>query len=42
VNGYVEKADANFVGGLSYDAIGNTSITIGPYPQTLADIDKLA
>lgn len=32
VNGIVEKADANFVGGMSFDKIGNTGITIGPYP----------
>ena len=32
VNGHVEKADANFVGGLSFDKIGTTGIFIGPYP----------
>jgi len=32
VNGHVEKADANFVGGLSFDKIGDTGIFIGPYP----------
>ena len=33
VNGHIEMADANFVGGLSFDKIGNTGIFIGPYPQ---------
>ena len=32
VNGHVEKADANFVGGLTFDKIGDTGIYIGPYP----------
>lgn len=32
VNGVINKADANFVGGLSFDKIGDTSIFIGPYP----------
>ena len=39
VNGVVIKADANFVCGMSFDKIDDTSITIGPYPQTLDDID---
>lgn len=41
MNGVVEKADANFVGGMSFDKIGDTCITIGPYPQILSDIDTL-
>jgi hypothetical protein len=32
VNGHIEKGDANFVGGLSFDKIGATGIFIGPYP----------
>jgi hypothetical protein len=32
VNGHVEKADANFVGGLTFDKIGDLGIHIGPYP----------
>lgn len=32
VNGHIEKADANFVGGLTFDKIGETGIFIGPYP----------
>jgi hypothetical protein len=32
INGHVEKADANFVGDLKFDKIGNTSIYLGPYP----------
>jgi hypothetical protein len=38
VNGLINKADANFVGGLSFDQIGDTGIFIGPYPQIEADI----
>jgi protein-tyrosine phosphatase len=37
VNGHVEKADANFVGGLTFEEIGDTKIWIGPYPQIEAD-----
>lgn len=33
VNGHVEKVDANFVGGLTFDKINDTGIHIGPYPQ---------
>jgi hypothetical protein len=29
VNGHVEKTDANFVGSLNFDAIGETNILIG-------------
>ena len=32
VNGHIEKVDANFVGGLSFDQIGDSGIFIGPYP----------
>jgi hypothetical protein len=32
VNGLVDKADGNFVGGLSFDEIMETNIYIGPYP----------
>ena len=41
VNGTIDKADANFVGSMSFDKIDETGIFIGPYPQTLADIDTL-
>ena len=41
VNGHIEKADANFVGSMTFDKIGNTSISLGQYPQTVADCDKL-
>lgn len=37
VNGHVEKADGNFVGGLTFDQIGETNIYIGPYPQLEKD-----
>jgi hypothetical protein len=30
-------ADANFVGGLTFDQIGKTGIYIGPYPQLEED-----
>jgi hypothetical protein len=32
VNGQLSKVDANFVGGLTFDKIGETNIFIGPYP----------
>ena len=41
VNGFVNKADANFVGDLYFDQIGKTKIWLGPYPQTPEDIEKL-
>ena len=37
VNGHIEMADANFVGGLTFDQIGQTGIYIGPYPQLEED-----
>jgi hypothetical protein len=42
VNGFIDKADANFVGSLSFDKIGETGIFIGQYPQTEDDVLKLA
>mmetsp|Transcript_10582 Transcript_10582/g.17763 ORF Transcript_10582/g.17763 Transcript_10582/m.17763 type:complete len:292 (-) Transcript_10582:483-1358(-) len=41
VNGHVEMSDANFVGGLNFDRIGNTDIFLGPYPQTEEDVVRL-
>lgn len=41
VNGHVEKADANFVGGLTFEEIGNTKIFIGPYPQIEEDTETM-
>ncbi len=32
VNGHIEKIDANFVGTMKFDKIGDTPISIGPYP----------
>ena len=32
VNGHIEKADANFVGSLNFDKIGETGIFLGQYP----------
>jgi hypothetical protein len=42
VNGHVEMSDANFVGGLTFDKIGNTNIFIGPYPQIEEDTQAMA
>lgn len=42
VNGHIEKADANFVGGMTFDKIGDTGIFLGPYPQTEADTEVLS
>lgn len=41
INGHVEKADANFVGGLSFDKIGETGVLIGPYPQLEEDTELM-
>lgn len=41
VNGHIEKADANFVGSLNFDKIGDTGIFLGQYPQTEEDVAKL-
>lgn len=32
VNGFINKADANFVGGLTFDKINGIKTFIGPYP----------
>ena len=32
VNGHIEKADANFVGSMTFNQIGNTSTSLGQYP----------
>ncbi|TNV80136.1 hypothetical protein FGO68_gene1 [Halteria grandinella] len=37
----IDKADANFVGGLFFSKIGDTGIYIGPYPQTQDDAKAL-
>ncbi|TNV81787.1 hypothetical protein FGO68_gene572 [Halteria grandinella] len=37
----IDKADANFVGGLTFNKIGDTGIYIGPYPQTHDDAKAL-
>jgi hypothetical protein len=41
VNGHIEKADANFVGGLTFDKIGETGIFLGPYPQLEQDTSTM-
>lgn len=41
VNGHIEKHDANFVGGLTFDKIGETGLFIGPYPQSEEDTETL-
>ena len=42
VNGKIEKADANFVGGLFFNKIGDTGIFIGPYPQIEDDVKTMS
>lgn len=42
MNGHVEKVDANFVSGMTFDKIGDTGIFIGPYPQTEIDVETLS
>lgn len=42
VNGHIEKSDANFVGDLSFQSIGEENIFIGPYPMTEDDIEAMA
>jgi len=42
VNGYINKSDANFVGGLSFDKIADLGIFIGPYPQIEEDVITMA
>ena len=42
VNGFINKTDANFVGGLSFDKINDTNIFIGPYPQIEDDVKIMA
>ena len=42
VNGEIYKGDANFVGGMSFDQIGDTGIFLGPYPMDTDDITILA
>jgi hypothetical protein len=41
VNGLINKADANFVGGLSFDKINDTGLFIGPYPQLEQDVEAM-
>lgn len=42
VNGKIEKSDANFVGGLYFNKIGETGVFIGPYPQLEEDVKAMA
>lgn len=42
VNGKIDKADANFVGKMTFDKIGDTGVYLGQYPQTEADVAALA
>lgn len=41
LNGIVDKTDANFMGGLFFDKIGDTNIVIGTYPLNERDILKM-
>lgn len=37
----IDKADANFLGGLNFDRIGDTRISLGTYPLRDDDIFKM-
>ena len=41
VNGHIEKTDANFVSGCTFDKIGEEHLFVGPYPQLEADADQM-
>jgi len=41
VNGVIDKADGNFLGGLYFDEIGDTKIFMGTYPLLQDDIFKM-
>lgn len=41
VNGHIDKSDANFSDEFKFDKIGDTSIYIGPYPQSRNDFKLL-
>ena len=41
VNGVIDKADGNFLGGLFFDKIGDTKLIIGTYPLCEDDIQKM-
>lgn len=41
VNGVIDKADGNFLGGLYFDKIGDTKIFMGTYPLVQDDIFKM-
>jgi len=38
VNGVIDKADGNFLGGLFFDKIGDTNVWMGTYPLFETDI----
>ena len=38
MNGLVNKIDDNFVGGISFDKIGDTNIFIGNFPAIEEDV----
>lgn len=41
VNGIIDKADGNFLGGLFFDKIGDTGIFLGTYPLWEDDVKKM-
>lgn len=41
VNGVVDKADSNFLGGLFFDRVGETQILLGTYPLYDSDVVKM-
>jgi hypothetical protein len=38
VNGFMNKADGNFINAFSYKEIGNTNVFIGSYPNNEMDL----
>lgn len=41
VNGVIDKSDANFLGSLYFDKIGDTKIYLGTYPLRDDDVKKM-
>ena len=42
VNGYLFKKDSNLITNFNFDEIPGYGIAIGPYPQTINDVEKLS
>jgi len=41
VNGFVQKADGNFIGPFFFKTISNSNITIGSFPMTAQDVEMI-